>query len=153
LLSGGSYTTLDVPGSSLTAAFGINDFGQSVGSFVANGVRHGFLYNVEDGSYIAIDPPGSPSTIARGIDDSGQIVGEYGQVPDTNGFLLSEGSYTTFDPPGGLDSTAKGMSATTGLIVGDYVDAGGARHGYLATPIPERSTIMVFGIGTLSLIG
>jgi len=34
LYSGGTFTTLDVPGSLLTQAFGINDSGEIVGRFV-----------------------------------------------------------------------------------------------------------------------
>src|SRR5262249_20311045 len=44
LLSGGRYTTLDVPGSTLTFAYGINDAGQIVGTYIdAAGGQHGFL--------------------------------------------------------------------------------------------------------------
>ena len=44
LLDQGSYTTLDVPGSSATYAQGINDSGQIVGYYDdASGARHGFL--------------------------------------------------------------------------------------------------------------
>src|SRR6266545_3274488 len=44
LLSGGSYTTLDVPGSTATAATGINASDQIVGIYQAGSSRnHGFL--------------------------------------------------------------------------------------------------------------
>ena len=37
------FTTIDVPGSTGTAAFGINASGQIVGSYSSAGVLHGFL--------------------------------------------------------------------------------------------------------------
>src|SRR5207245_2976935 len=44
LLSGGSYSTLDVPGSTLTRALGINASGEIVGDYLdAGGMRHGYL--------------------------------------------------------------------------------------------------------------
>src|SRR5260370_20032351 len=44
LLSGGGYTPIDVPGSTLTSAQGINDSGQIVGPYVyAGGATHSLL--------------------------------------------------------------------------------------------------------------
>ena len=41
--TGGSFTQIDVPGTSETFAFGINDAGQIVGFFDDSTGRHGFL--------------------------------------------------------------------------------------------------------------
>ncbi len=101
LLSGGSYTTLDVPGSSGTSATGINDAGQIVGYYDVDGAynSHGFL--LSGGSYTTLDVPGSNITYAEGINDAGQIVGYYEDSGYRyHGFLLSGGSYTTLDVPG-----------------------------------------------------
>jgi hypothetical protein len=47
LLDHGNYTPLDVPGSTFSLAYGINDSGQIVGSYAADpdgfGPFHGFL--------------------------------------------------------------------------------------------------------------
>jgi probable HAF family extracellular repeat protein len=44
LLDNGTYTTLDVPGSTSTQAWGINDSGEIVGTYAdAGGGQHGFL--------------------------------------------------------------------------------------------------------------
>jgi probable HAF family extracellular repeat protein len=40
-----------------------------------------------------------------------------------------------------------------GEIVGTYVDAGGRQHGFLATPTPEPSTLLLLSAGTLPVIG
>ena len=89
LLSNGSYTTLDVPSSTLTTAHGINTSGQIVGQyFDAGDDGHGYL--LSDGSYTTLDVPGSISTGAHGINDSGQIVGSYVDADNTtHGFLAT----------------------------------------------------------------
>jgi len=49
LLTAAGFTTIDVPGASLTAAFGINASGTIVGSYVdAHGAAHGFLLSRGD---------------------------------------------------------------------------------------------------------
>jgi probable HAF family extracellular repeat protein len=95
LYSGGSFTTIDVPGAVQTIANGINDSGQIVGSF-SDAAGHGFLDS--GGTFTTIDAPGALSTDARGINDSGQIVGagsysfEHGSR--FIGFLDSGGTFT-----------------------------------------------------------
>jgi probable HAF family extracellular repeat protein len=120
LLSGGNYTTLDVPGSQYTSAQGINASGQIVGNYVdANSVEHGFL--LSGGNYTTLD-----MTTASGINDAGQIVGESGG----HGVLLSGGNYTTLDVPGARTTSAQGIN-DAGQIVGWYQDAAGYNHGFL----------------------
>ncbi len=88
LLSNGSYTTLDVPGSLFTQAHGINASGQIVGWYYDGNITHGFL--LSEGSYTTLDVPGSSYTQGFGINDSGKIVGEYGDAGGTNhGFLAT----------------------------------------------------------------
>jgi hypothetical protein len=83
----GSYTTLDVPGSGETDAFGINDAGQIVGSFFDDSGFHGFLLDV-DGSYTTLDVPGANQTEAHGINNVGIIAGLY-YGPRRLGFLAT----------------------------------------------------------------
>ena len=73
--SSGQYTTLDVPGSTLTQAFGINDRGQVVGLYSNGTSTEGFLYS--GGTYTTLSVPGNSDTQAWGINDRGQIVGFY----------------------------------------------------------------------------
>jgi hypothetical protein len=52
-----SFTTIDVPGASVTAALGVNSTGQTVGDFDdASGLTHGFLLD-SGGSFITLDNP------------------------------------------------------------------------------------------------
>jgi probable HAF family extracellular repeat protein len=129
LLSGGSYTTLDVPGASATYAQGINDAGQVVGWYTNALGTHGFL--LSGGSYTTLDVPGASATYAQGINDAGQVVGWYGSYPLYHGFLLSGGTYTTLDVPGSFATRAMGIN-DAGRIVGTYYDAESRpTHGFL----------------------
>jgi probable HAF family extracellular repeat protein len=117
LFDQGSYTTLDMPGSTWTEVHGINDAGQIVGYYqdaADNG--HGFLY--DQGSYTTIDLPSQPRTSASGINVSGQIVGWYTDQSGGHGFLFENGSYTTLDVPGSIQTLPYGINAS-GQIVGD----------------------------------
>jgi probable HAF family extracellular repeat protein len=133
LYSGGSYTTLDVPGAvAFTEAWGVNDSGQIVGNYRdASGTGHGFLYS--NGSYTTLDVPGSFSTGAFGINNSGQIVGGYNDASvREHGFLYSNGSYTTLDAPGAPVFGSIGAFGinNSGQIVGSY-NANGTGNGFL----------------------
>jgi probable HAF family extracellular repeat protein len=57
LFENGSYTTLDVPGSTYTEAHGINASGQIVGNYSDGHTTHGFL--LDNGTYTTLDVPGS----------------------------------------------------------------------------------------------
>jgi uncharacterized membrane protein len=50
-----------------------------------------------------------------------------------HGFLLDKGAFTMIDPPGSTFTEAIGINAA-GQIVGDYMDASGTLHGFVATP-------------------
>src|SRR5437773_4169144 len=53
-----TFTTIDVPGATLTNAIGINAHGQIVGAFTdAGGAFHGFL--LDGGTFTPADPPGA----------------------------------------------------------------------------------------------
>ena len=73
----GVYTTIDVPGASVTFPFGINNRGHVVGFYMdANQVRHGFLF--KNGALTTIDHPlASSDSQAHDLNDRGQIVGLY----------------------------------------------------------------------------
>ena len=139
-----------MPGSTASAATGINASGQIVGIYSAGSLRnHGFL--LSGGNYTTLDPPGSRETQPRGVNVSSQIVGDYFDASGEHGFLLSGGSYTTLDVPGSNRTAAWGIN-DSGQIVGSYTDASG-EHGFLLSggsyttlDPPGSTTTRAFGI-------
>src|SRR6266850_1250396 len=114
-----SFTQLDVPGATLTAARGINHAGQIVGIFTNSTGTHGFLDT--GGSVIPLDAPGATSTQARGINNAGQISGVFANSTGTHGFLYIGGSFAPFDVPGTSFTTAFGINDAA-QIVGFFND-------------------------------
>jgi uncharacterized membrane protein len=118
-------TTIDVPGSSGTRAYGINKAGDIVGTYVVSDPvavnSHGFL--LENGRFTTIDFPGGFGTEAYGINAAGQIVGVYwdnqGAALGSHGFLLSGGRFTRIDGPHAVVTRALGINEG-GQIVGVY---------------------------------
>jgi probable HAF family extracellular repeat protein len=111
--TGGSFTTIDVPGALFpgTLARGINDNGQIVGYFTV---------------------PGAFFTEAFGINDSGKIVGLESDGSRFHGFLDTGASFTIIDVPGAIDTFAYGVN-NSGQIVGVNETYS---SGFLATPAP-----------------
>lgn len=139
LFSGGSFTTIDPPGSAppngSSEAFGINSSGVVVGVYgVAGPFTENQGYSLAGGVYTTINVPGASLTRAVGINDSGQIVGDYQDSKGFHGYLLdSNGTFTTLDVPGAASTHAYGIN-DNGLIVGQYTDSTGNTHGALAIP-------------------
>jgi len=58
LFNGSTLTSLEFPGSSFTQAFGLNNDGQVVGTYIdSSGVMHGFVYDVNTGTFETVDDP------------------------------------------------------------------------------------------------
>ncbi len=85
-LNSGRVVTLNVPGSSMTQAFGLNDGDEVVGAYQVgtgmNAVTDGFIWSPGFGFETVNDPNGIGSTTINGVNDHGRIVGFY---TDTNG--------------------------------------------------------------------
>ena len=90
VFSNGQLNSFDVPNAmpNETAANGLNDGGQIVGTYVGHdGNFHGF---VRDGSTFAtIDCPGAVATIAWGINPNGQIAGNCDIASERRGFVAN----------------------------------------------------------------
>ena len=84
--SGGTYTTLDPPGSGFTQADGVS--GNDVVGYYndAGGIEHGFLYN--GSGYTTLDYPGSTDTEAFGISGN-NVIGAYYSGGTSHGFLYN----------------------------------------------------------------
>jgi probable HAF family extracellular repeat protein len=144
-------TTIDVPGSWSTRAYGINKAGDIVGTYVVStpvGYQsHGFL--LARGRFTTIDFPGAFGTEAYGVNAAGKIVGVYwdnrGAALGRHGFLLSEGRFTRIDGPHAVVTRALGINDGD-QIVGVYTvrapsgipgsEAGGLLFRLLGHPFP-----------------
>jgi hypothetical protein len=103
------YTTIDVPGSTDTAALGINDSGAVTGDYDKGSSQPGFIYS--GGTYTKL----RASTPGSAINDSGQVIGPDG----SSSFLYSGGTYTQIKYLGSSLTTAMGINGS-GEVAGYY---------------------------------
>jgi probable HAF family extracellular repeat protein len=131
------FTTLTPPDSSTqgVSAYGINDKGDIVGSYLSNSgfpTLNGFV--LSNGVYTTIDNGPFLATSLRGINNDGSLVG-YGTVPipglvPTFGFMVIGGTTTSVFVPGANETMAYGINSL-GQIVGTYEDSKHQVHGFL----------------------
>ncbi len=69
-----------------------------------------------------------------------------------HGYLKDGSSFTTIDVPGATNTFAHGPNAAV-QVVGLFLDSQGTYHGYVATPVPEPSTLALVGVSALTLLG
>ena len=140
-----------VPGGSFTTAFGINNSGVVIGTFISD-ATHGFFF---DGTtYTQFDLPGYANTYIFGENDAGDFVGvaiDAGGV-DT-GYISVGGVITTFTIPGASEVDPRGINSL-GQVAGYYF-ANSIQHGFfrdadgtLTYPIdfPGARTTTIFGL-------
>jgi hypothetical protein len=131
---GGTFVTVDQPGTVFNQALGINDGNTTVGySSAADpaGMTGQTAYSQSGGVFKNINPllPANDNSQAVGINNADNIVGFYMPSPTTSiGFLDMGGMISTLDPFGSTFTQALGIS-NSGEVVGFYTDASG-QHGY-----------------------
>lgn len=138
----GGTTTIDYPGATTTAAYGISDSGVVVGGWCVQGfsacptnlfyvASHGFID--DNGAFTQLDYPGSDGTTAFGVNSGGTVVGTYstfGSNGVIHGFLYGNGTYTDLNFPGANWTEALGIN-DGGMVVGSYQDAEGFVFGFM----------------------
>ncbi len=91
------------------------------------------------------------NSFAYGINDSGQVVGSANN--GATAFLYSNGAMTDLNsliaPSSGWYLQQANAINDAGQIVG--FGTHGGTHAFLLTPIPERSTLVLLGIGAVNL--
>jgi hypothetical protein len=132
----GKVTDIDFPEAMGSYVTGINDHGQTVGSYSdtnpspgrADDTR-GFLRD-RRGRFSAIHVPGAAITQPFGINNRSQVVGEYYEPDGTvHGFRSDKGRFTTIDAP---DATGTSITDINdrGQMIGVYLDASGTPHAF-----------------------
>jgi probable HAF family extracellular repeat protein len=125
-----TYTTIMDPNATVTtAAEGINNLGQIVGTFQGATGEHGFLYN--SGTYTTLpdNPLGDAGTTNyTGINNNGDMVGTYNTGVTTHSFVDIGGTMTTIDVAGALATFVRGIN-NTGQVSGEYIDSN--YHGFI----------------------
>ena len=152
-------TDLGTLGGQNSDAYGINAGGQVVGyADNASGGWHPFVYSggqmIDLGSFNSAWPNGA----AYGINTAGQIVGymENGTTSAGHAFLYSNGQMSDLNslisPTLGFTLEVAYSINDAGQIAGYGLSSSGQALGFLLTPIPEPSTIILLAIGALSLL-
>jgi len=130
------FTKASVPGATMTEPGGINNAGVSVGFYVdSGGVQHGYILNGTKLTKLD-DPKAKPGTTAGSNlnpDGAISVVGSYtsSTTGHSVGFLYKGGKYTDIPGPSGSIGTFGSAINDNGAIVGYYVDAASATHGFL----------------------
>jgi probable HAF family extracellular repeat protein len=150
----------DLPGGENSGeAYGINASGQVVGTCDTPTGYRAFLWTSGSGMQgLGELPGGNGNSQAIGINAGGQVVGESNSATGDSAFLWTSKSGMQ-DLNNLLDASGNGWALKQadgindrGQIVG-YGVHNGVTHGFLLTPTPEPSTLVLFGISTVSLLG
>lgn len=125
-----TYLTMDYPAAFNTGVFGINNVGQTSGTyFGSDGIAHAFIRTA--GKFRSLDFPEANRTFGFGINDAGWIVGYYIDLNSvTHGFLYDGQKFTSIDYPQAKSTRASGINKS-GQIVGSFIDSSGVSHGFL----------------------
>jgi hypothetical protein len=123
-----------------TSVIRINNRGDLVGTYGVAATAeapfpslHGFIYR--RGSFTTIHPPGSISTQTFGLNNAGVASGFYYDADFIgHGYLFQNGAYTVVDVPGAFYVSTVAVVNDHGQFGGEFVDANGIAHGYIATP-------------------
>jgi uncharacterized membrane protein len=121
-----AFQTLDIPGSTNTRVYGINDGGAISGDYrdASDYKMKGF--SMTGGDLTTIYYPDSAWTHANAINNAGEIVGEY----QYNGFYWYNGAFTTINIAG-ANRTHLWDINDGGQIVGSFLIPYDKYHGFL----------------------
>ena len=133
---GGTFMTVDQPGTVFNQGLGINNSDTTVGYSSATdpmGMVGQTAYSQSGGVFSNINAllPSNQNSQAVGINNAGSIVGFYMPTMTTSiGFIDQGGTITTIDPFGSTFTQALGIN-NLGEVVGFYDDGMGVQHGYI----------------------
>ena len=131
---GGTFTTVDQPGTVFNQALGINAGNTTVGYSSATdvtGLTGEVAYSQSGGVFTDLVLPSNMNSQAVGVNNAGDIVGFYQPTLSTAlGFLDVSGTITTVDPFSSPFAQALGIN-NAGEIVGFWTDPLGNSNGFV----------------------
>jgi PEP-CTERM motif len=140
--NGGTFTTVDQPGTAFNQLLGINKTGTVAAGYSSTDPTGATLQKAltVSGGPSFTSPvftdinallPANFNSQATGVNDAGSVVGFYLPTATTSiGFLDKGGVITLIDPFGSTFTQALGIN-NNGEIVGFEIDAMGVQHGYV----------------------
>lgn len=159
----GNMTDLGTLGGRSSVLFSVNSSGQAVGhsemnipqSYNDDIIRHALLW--QDGQKIDLETLGGKNSGAYSINENGDIVGSAETLDgewhafvmfDDDDVMIDLNSFLTDDLSWDYLAAARDIN-NNGQIVGyGYID--GHEHAFLMTPVPEPSSIFLFGTAFLT---
>lgn len=133
---GGTFATVDAPGTAFNQVLGINDNNETVGytSTDPAGATLQMADSQMAGVFTNLNTllPANQNSQATGLNNAGTVVGFYMPTTTTSvGFLDAGGTISQIDPFASMFTQALGIN-NQGEIVGFYVDNNtGFQHGYV----------------------
>lgn len=149
---GYTMSTRDVPGSTFTQAFDVDEAGTMVGATSIGGRGHGYLLTIDGAVTLIPGPAAALGAMATGLGAGGLVVGSYhssttldgeGQVipgPQT-GFLLDGGVYSDLALPGATDTHLRGVSPDGRYVTGYGAMATGGSDSFVTIATSPALTI------------
>ncbi len=130
-----TFTPIDVPGSSQTVPYGIDNRGEVMGIYRVASIQAPGMFKWDNGIVTNLVLPPPPPKLYPSVSDgnnAGEVVGAYTDgAGQSHGFVLANGSLTPIDVPGSLMTLSAFGINDRGQIVGAYSDAVGILHGYI----------------------
>jgi uncharacterized membrane protein len=131
LYKNGKFTDIPGPaGATASYAYGINDNGDIVGSYVDSaGATHGFL--LKGKTYTTLDVPSANWTIATGINNKGGVILIWLGSQNYETSLYNGKTYKTINVPGASGSEASGINTEGDVIYAWLHSTSNISHGAL----------------------
>jgi hypothetical protein len=126
-----TYSDVVIAGATEVDSYAINNNGVITGDYIVkNGTQYGFILDGKKLTKITNKSCASGLTF-YGINSSEELAGTcIGAKTDGSiAFTYSKGKFTTISPPGAAAAAASGIN-DSGDVVGTFVDASGALHGF-----------------------
>lgn len=142
IFSGGSYTTIDVPGATSTVPRAISPDGRYISGYYYTATGgSGFLYDRTTMTFTSIGVPKPGVFIAQGVTNDGLVVGSETTIDESTGmvsapaFIYNHATGTRTDVfiPGAARSAFRAIDST-GRISGFYRDADDNAYGFTGYP-------------------